>query len=64
VERVRVETARRLLESTDRSTEEIAAQSGFESADTLRRALGRSLGVGPRRYREAVREQGRNRGQS
>lgn len=56
VERVRVETARRLLETSEHSADEVAARSGFESADALRRSLRRSVGVGPRAYRETTRD--------
>ncbi|MBI2529479.1 MAG: GlxA family transcriptional regulator [Candidatus Rokubacteria bacterium] len=48
---VRVEAARRLLEQTDRSLEQVANASGFRSVDVMRRALLRALGTTPRRYR-------------
>ncbi len=51
VERVRVETARRRLESTDWGLEEIALRSGFGTTETMRRAFFRALGVAPSAYR-------------
>jgi transcriptional regulator GlxA family with amidase domain len=51
VERVRVETARRLLETTARSIEEVAAAAGFGTPEALRRAFARRVGVSPREYR-------------
>ena len=51
VERVRVETARRSLERSVGSIDEIASGSGFGSAETMRRAFLRNLGVPPSAYR-------------
>jgi transcriptional regulator GlxA family with amidase domain len=51
VERVRIETARRLLESTRRSIDEVAIASGFGTPESLRRAFGRRVGLNPREYR-------------
>jgi transcriptional regulator GlxA family with amidase domain len=51
VERMRVEAARRLLEESARSTPEIAVACGFGSAETMRRAFRRALGVSPKTYR-------------
>ena len=51
VEDLRLEAARRLLESTSRSLEEVAAASGLASAEILRRAFKRRLGVTPGEYR-------------
>jgi transcriptional regulator GlxA family with amidase domain len=48
----RVEAARRLLERTDRGLKEVAAATGFGSADVMRRAFVRLIGLTPRRYRE------------
>jgi len=50
--RARVEAARRQLERTDRGLKQVAAQNGFGSADVMRRAFVRLLGITPRRYRE------------
>jgi transcriptional regulator GlxA family with amidase domain len=51
IEDVRLEAARRQLESTTLTLEEIADASGFISAETLRRAFRRRLGVTPGQYR-------------
>ena len=48
---VRVETARRLLEETDEGLEAIAARSGLGTAESLRRAFLRTVGVTPGQYR-------------
>lgn len=55
VERVRVEAARELLERTTAPVEAVAADSGFGSAETMRRAFLRSVGVGPADYRARFR---------
>jgi transcriptional regulator GlxA family with amidase domain len=55
VERARVEVARRLLERTGLGLEQIADASGFRSAQRLRRALSRHLGVTPSDYRARFR---------
>ncbi len=51
IEDLRLEAARRQLESTAMSIEEIADASGFASAEILRRAFARRLGVTPGQYR-------------
>jgi transcriptional regulator GlxA family with amidase domain len=51
VEGVRVEVARRRLEESNDSIEAIATSCGFGTAETLRRAFTRQLGVGPADYR-------------
>jgi transcriptional regulator GlxA family with amidase domain len=51
----RVEAARRLLERSERGLKEVATAVGFGSADVLRRAFTRLLGITPRRYRELAR---------
>ena len=51
VERVRLEAARRRLEDTREPVALIAAACGFGTAETMRRAFIRSLGVGPVEYR-------------
>jgi len=48
---LRVEAARRLLEQTDGSLRQVAIASGFQSVDVMRRALQRTLGTTPLRYR-------------
>ncbi|MEV4419771.1 GlxA family transcriptional regulator [Patulibacter sp. NPDC049589] len=55
VERVRVEAARELLERTTTPVDQIAARCGFGSAETLRRACLRVIGVGPADYRGRFR---------
>jgi transcriptional regulator GlxA family with amidase domain len=49
---LRVESARRQLERTDASLKTVASAAGFGSADLMRRAFVRLLGITPRRYRE------------
>lgn len=51
VERVRLDHARRLLETTDLTLDEIARRSGFGTAETLRRVFARRLGTPPGAYR-------------
>jgi transcriptional regulator GlxA family with amidase domain len=55
VEDARVERARRRLEESDDAIEAIAADCGFGSAETLRRAFLRTLRVGPSAYRSRFR---------
>jgi transcriptional regulator GlxA family with amidase domain len=51
VAQLRVEAARRQLEDTDKSIEQIARSCGFVSADLMRRVFIRSVGTTPARYR-------------
>jgi transcriptional regulator GlxA family with amidase domain len=51
VESVRVEQARIALEGSEAPVETIAAQCGFGTVETMRRAFHRRLGVGPAAYR-------------
>jgi transcriptional regulator GlxA family with amidase domain len=51
VERVRIDEARRLLEDSRCSVEEVATRVGFTSADALRHALKSALSLSPRDYR-------------
>lgn len=51
VERLRVEAARRELETTDHGLKSIAAHTGFASAEVMRRAFHRLLGTTPTVYR-------------
>jgi transcriptional regulator GlxA family with amidase domain len=51
IEDLRLEAARRHLESSSRSLDEVATVSGFASAEILRRAFKRRLGVTPGQYR-------------
>lgn len=57
VERVRLETARRMLEDTTEPIAVVAGACGFGTAETMRRAFLRALAVGPAEYRR--RFQGR-----
>ena len=52
VEASRVERARRELETTDLPVQAVAARRGFGTVETMRRALGRRLGVNPAAYRD------------
>lgn len=52
VERVRVEAARHLLETERLGIDVVAKQCGFPSAEVLRRAFHRRLGVSPASYRQ------------
>ena len=52
VENMRVEGARRLLESTTRPVEDVATTCGFGTAETMRRAFLRSVRVAPTEYRQ------------
>lgn len=51
VERVRVDAARRLLEAEPLTSAAVARRCGFGTAETLRRAFHRHLGVAPDDYR-------------
>src|SRR6201997_3799743 len=51
--RMRVDRARRLLESTGLTVDRVAEQSGFGSYPSLRHHFLRTLGVSPRKYRQS-----------
>lgn len=51
VEQVRVDAARRLLEAGPAPVTVIAGRTGFGTAETMRRAFLRRLGVPPAHYR-------------
>lgn len=55
VERVRLEAARRHLETTTDTLDVVAARCGFGTAETLRRSFQRRLGVAPDAYRRRFR---------
>jgi transcriptional regulator GlxA family with amidase domain len=55
VERIRVETARRLLEDTDDGVEAVATAAGFGTAETMRRTFLRLLRTNPTEYRRRFR---------
>jgi transcriptional regulator GlxA family with amidase domain len=52
VEQLRVEAARRLLETTDLTVTAIARRVGIRHAETLHRAFRRRVGTTPERYRQ------------
>jgi transcriptional regulator GlxA family with amidase domain len=51
VEQVRLEAARRLLEDTTLAISAVSCSAGFPSAETMRRAFVRALGVSPAEYK-------------
>ncbi|MBM2619277.1 GlxA family transcriptional regulator [Actinoplanes sp. LDG1-06] len=51
VDRVRLETARRLLEDTTDGVAEVARAAGYGNPETMRRAFLQTLGVAPADYR-------------
>lgn len=54
---VRVEAARRELESTSATVDAIARRCGFGTAETMRRTFARRVGVSPDQYRQRFRTQ-------
>ncbi|MFG2339102.1 GlxA family transcriptional regulator [Streptomyces yangpuensis] len=54
----RVERARRLLEQTELSMEQVARESGFGTAQSLRKHVQAALGVSPTAYRRTFRAGG------
>lgn len=54
--RERIRLAQRLLETTALPVDVIASQSGFGTADNLRKHFGRALRTTPQAYRQAFRE--------
>jgi transcriptional regulator GlxA family with amidase domain len=58
VEELRIETARRLLERTTHSMEEIADRCSFTCSDVLARSFVRVLGLTPGEYRDRFRSSG------
>ncbi|MFD0980125.1 GlxA family transcriptional regulator [Tropicimonas aquimaris] len=55
VETARVQAARVVLETTATGVEQIALQTGFQSAERMRRAFHRHLGISATEYRERFR---------
>jgi transcriptional regulator GlxA family with amidase domain len=55
VERVRLEAARRALAEGDDPVTAVARRCGFGTAESLRRAFQRRLGVAPSDYRDRFR---------
>jgi len=58
IEQLRIEAARQLLEDSRENLEEIASACGFSSAELMRRAFLRSVGITPTEYRERFRAAG------
>jgi transcriptional regulator GlxA family with amidase domain len=54
VTHMRVEAARRELERTDKSLEQVARNCGFVSAELMRRGFVRSVGTTPAKYRAQI----------
>ena len=55
LETLRVETARRLLESEQANVSAVARLCGFKADETMRRAFLRHVGVPPSNYRDRFR---------
>ena len=55
LERMRVETARRMLEADLAGVSQVAASCGFQADETMRRAFLRHVGVPPGDYRDRFR---------
>ncbi|WP_405014064.1 GlxA family transcriptional regulator [Kitasatospora sp. NBC_01539] len=55
VDRIRLETARRLLEETADGIEQIARAAGYGTPEPMRRAFLRDVGVPPTEYRRRLR---------
>ena len=55
VQNLRIEEAKRLLESSDQPVDEICFAVGYEDASFFRRLFRRRTGVAPARYRRAFR---------
>jgi transcriptional regulator GlxA family with amidase domain len=53
IAQLRVEAARRQLVQTEKSIDQIAVNCGFGSADLMRRAFVRTVGITPVRYRKS-----------
>lgn len=56
LENLRQKNARKLLEETGLSVDEIAKRSGYNSSDTFRKAFKRFFGVSPASFRNSARE--------
>jgi transcriptional regulator GlxA family with amidase domain len=57
VEDIRLEAARRLLETTLRPVDDVATNCGFGTTETMRRVFARRLGVSPADYRKHFRKE-------
>jgi transcriptional regulator GlxA family with amidase domain len=58
IERLRLDQARSLIETTNLRLTTIAARVGFGSEERLRRSFQRSLGIAPNEYRERFQATG------
>jgi transcriptional regulator GlxA family with amidase domain len=59
VEKLRVEAVRRRLEETRSTVDEVAAECGFGTRESMRRAFHRTLRVSPTAYRSHFAKEGR-----
>ena len=55
VQNLRIEDAKRLLESSAQAAEEISAEVGYDDASFFRRLFRRRTGLSPRQYRRSFR---------
>lgn len=63
IDRIRVETARMLLETSVKPVKELAASAGFADEASFRRAFRRFAGMAPSAYRVWARARSQNKGQ-
>jgi transcriptional regulator GlxA family with amidase domain len=54
IARLRVETAKRLLEDSAKGSERIAAECGFGSVDSMQRAFRQQTGKAPAAFRRSI----------
>lgn len=59
IQRVRIESAKRLLESTSRGVEDIISESGYNDSKTFRNTFRKYTGYSPSAYRERYRVTGK-----
>ena len=55
VQNLRIEEAKRLLESSDRAVDDICYETGYEDASFFRRLFRRRTGVAPAQYRRVFK---------
>jgi transcriptional regulator GlxA family with amidase domain len=55
LQNLRIEEAKRLLETTDRAVDEICYDVGYEDASFFRRLFRRRTGVAPAQYRRVFK---------
>ncbi len=63
IDRIRVETARMLLETSAKPVKELASSAGFADEASFRRAFRRFAGMAPSAYRVWARARSQNKGQ-